>query len=273
MVGGPSRESSRSAARGRSSSLAGQYLVCPSTSATPPAAASAKDATAAEANALTGRLVLEGSCSDGLTHTLDSRVAELRSKHRTPIYCGDWELRVVAVPREQQSFSDFVAEYPGEQEEEKDGARTEYASGSICPADSLWELTNFGELFWEGPGDWFLPQGEQWHCKRIWVELDPRGGSAGVLEAREEALQQLDALPGSELPANAACKIAHAARIKADLDLLDELVAQRGSIGDTVLPDALQPIIEWHALHSDGNFRNATFATANYCFSISMSTS
>ena len=241
------------------------------------AAASAKDATAAQANnALTGRLVLEGSCSDGLTHTLDPRVAELRSKHRTPIYCGDWELRVVAVPREQQSFSDFVAEYPstvpGRQEEEDD-ARTKYASGSICPADSLWELTNFGELFWEGPVDWDLPQGEQWYSKRIWVELDPRGGSAGVLEAREEAMQQLDALPGSELPANTASKIAHAARIKADLDLLEDLVAQRGSIGDTVLPDALQPIIECHALHHDGNDRTATFATANYCFSICMSTS
>ena len=57
-----------------------------------------------------------------------------------------------------------------------------------------------------------------------------------MLEAREEAMQQLDALPGSELPANAASKIAHAGRIKADLDLLEELVAQRGSTGDTVLP-------------------------------------
>ena len=60
--------------------------------------------------------------------------------------------------------------------------------------------------------------------------VDPRGGRASVLEAREKALQALDAIPGSELPANVAPKAAHAARIKADLDLLEELVALRGPL-------------------------------------------
>ena len=138
---------------------------------------------------------------------------------------------------------------------------------------ALWELTNFGQLFWEGPEKWVLPLGEQWFSKRIWVEVDPHGGHAAVLEAREEALQSLDEIPGSELPANEAAKAAHAARIKADLDLLEELVARRGSIGATVLPDALRPIIECHAVHQDGNDRSATFATADYCFCIRMSTS
>ena len=227
---------------------------------------------AAEPSPLKGRLVLEGSCSKCLTHSLDPLVAALRSKHRTPIYCGDWELRVLAVPREEQSFSAFVAENPGEEDKDEELSAT-YAAGNMCPADALWELTNFGTLFWEGPENWVLPPGEQWYSKRIWVELDPHGDHAGVVKSREEALQSLDEVPGGELPANAAAKATHTARIKADLDLLEELVARRGSIGATVLPDALQPIIECHAVHQDGNYRSATFATADYCFYICMSTS
>lgn len=232
--------------------------------------------TAATSTPLTGRLVIQGCCSDGLTHSLDARAAALRSRDRSPIYCGDWELRVVAVPRETLSFPEFVAEQHRDREQDEaneDENRAQYTSGSMCPADSLWELTNFGTLFWEGADGWVLPRGEQPYCKRIWAELDPRGGSMSVLEAREEAMQQLEAVPGSELPKNEALKMAHAARIKADFDLLDQLVAERGSIGGTVLPDALQPIIECHTVYSDGNYRTATFATANYCFSICMSTS
>ena len=234
---------------------------------------------------LAGRLVLEGSLSCGLTHSLDARVAELRSTKRTPIYCGDWELKVLAVPREEQSFEEFVAELQrqraaasdGEDSEDDGGdgggAVTAYTAGDTCPADSLWELANFGQLFWEGPEGWKLPRGEQSFRTRIWVDLDPRAGDAGVLEAREDAARALEAIPGSELPENEAPKAAHAARIKADLDLLEQLVAQRGSIGGTVIPDALQPIVECDNVYNDGNDRTATFATANYCFHIHMSTS
>ena len=232
---------------------------------------------------LAGRLVLEGSLSCGLTHSLDARVAGLRSTDRTPIYCGDWELKVVAVPREEQSFEEFVEHQRTAASDDEDsylfegedrgGAVAAYTAGDMCPADSLWELANFGQLFWEGPEGWKLPHGEQSFRTRIWVDLDPQAGGAGVLEAREDAARALEAIPGSELPENEAPKAAHAARINADLDLLEQLVAQRGSIGGTVLPDALQPIIECDNVYNDGNDRTATFATANYCFHIHMSTS
>jgi hypothetical protein len=38
-------------------------------------------------------------------------------------------------------------------------------------------------------------------------------------------------------------------------------------------PDALQPIVECDNVYNDGNDRTATFATANNCFHIHISTS
>ncbi|KAK3252747.1 hypothetical protein CYMTET_37975 [Cymbomonas tetramitiformis] len=241
-------------------------------------------------------LRIEAECSY-LSHSVDERVAKWRSKEGVKIYCGDFKLRVEVEPtgaeiifgdsiNRRAAFADLrMRDLLRHRQLNDNELCLEYSSGKKTAAEVFFEASNFGELFWDwvdcspelsgakrrgvygidaDTGKKFLP--------RIWQELSSEAGESEIVAAEEQALNDLNELPA--VLKDGIPKARMAERIRHDLKLLRELVADAGTFGKAILgPDAHQKIIFMNFASSDGNYRHFVFSTEANSYDVSVHTS
>ena len=267
---------------------------------------SAKKADRARPAAAPAPFLMTGAAAGSAFTHPDERFATFR--RRVNIHCGDWELKVIAEPATgpTPSLNNWVGGTPWDafcnrfsryhqHMRDEDPSSTAAAAAGACvdgntPAKLLWELTNFGELFWDWKKypDRDAPKGARFGPSatprplgwgRIRVPTSPDAGPAAVDAALEAALAALEAVPADPQGAQPRRPLLPRERvadaIRADCALLRELVAAAGSFGAAALPDGMAQVVACNfvAYPWEDDDRIAVFATKDHFYCIWMATS
>jgi len=235
-----------------------------------------------------------GSCSGGLEHP-NKLVKQFRDD--LGIYCGDFELSIIIMPKESQpgaSFEEFYAnlmrigrlnryaQIDGDHFSFKDiNPRHSYYSGDLghfqtylgssTPAQMLWDCCNFGCLLFAITSLFPSLRTDKYdyYSDRFFTNINVDFSLDSLEDLRSKVLDGVRPL----LNRYHVSRHQFEERIAPIFENLQEILVNYPTISDAVLPEAHETILNSFMENFDGNFKSYGCETPNHYFYFSCATS